>query len=104
MNSLNAIADSAPVDPAGTLQVEIEPDSSRFADQILVGHQTPAATIRAVVAIVANHEVVPGGDHAVGGNPLLEGGIVRVALTLRAGLIAQIATVGGFADPFAIAE
>src|SRR3981081_1075881 len=39
---------------------EIEPDEKRLSDDILVRNETPHAAVRAVVAVVAHHEIVPG--------------------------------------------
>src|SRR5690348_18451433 len=39
--------------------VEIEPDEKRLPDDVLVRHETPDATVRRVVAVVAHHEIVP---------------------------------------------
>src|SRR3954462_15214832 len=54
---LDASSDALPVDEARALRIQIEPDSRRLADQILLGDETPAATVFAVVAVVADHEV-----------------------------------------------
>src|SRR6185312_16528197 len=55
--SFDARADPIPERPAAALQVPIEPDSGRFADQVAFGHEAPDAPVRAVVAIVADHEI-----------------------------------------------
>src|SRR5690242_18601820 len=39
--------------------VEIEPDEKRLPDDVLVRHETPDATVRRIVAVVAHHEIVP---------------------------------------------
>src|SRR5258705_11423712 len=44
--------------------VEIEPDEKRLSDDILVRHETPHPAVRRVVAVVAHHEIVPGGHGA----------------------------------------
>src|SRR5215510_4957258 len=61
IRSLDSLADAAPVDLPGTLQIQIEPDSRSPADQILVRYQTPRAAVFAVVAVVADHEVIARG-------------------------------------------
>src|SRR6266571_370500 len=43
---------------------EIEPDEKRLPDDILVRYETPHAAVRRVVAVVAHHEIVPGGHGA----------------------------------------
>src|SRR5438445_2861103 len=44
---------------------EIEPDEKRLPDDILVRDETPHSAVRRVVAVVAQHEIVPG-RHAAG--------------------------------------
>src|SRR3954471_14811089 len=63
--SIDLGADATPVDEfrQRALRVEIEPDSRRLADQIRVGDEAPLAAIFAVVAIVADHEVLAGRNH-----------------------------------------
>src|SRR5689334_4694905 len=63
--SIDLGADAAPVDDLRqrALRVEIEPDSRRLADQILVGDVAPLAAVFAVVAIVADHQVLAGRHH-----------------------------------------
>src|SRR2546423_7517889 len=57
--SRNGGADAAPHGTAGAAQISIEPDPGRPADQVLLGHIAPAATVVAVVAIVAHHQIMP---------------------------------------------
>src|SRR3954464_8965074 len=59
----DAVADAAPIDDVGALRIKIEPDSSGLADQILVRHELPDATVAAVVPIVADHHVHAFRDH-----------------------------------------
>src|SRR5579872_1804808 len=54
-------ADAAPVRTACALEIPIEPDSRRLADQIVLGHEAPDTPVLAVVAIVAHHQVHAGG-------------------------------------------
>src|ERR1700688_1530457 len=55
---LDAAADPTPDRPAGAMQVPIEPDSGRFADQMILRNETPVAAIVTVIAIVADHQVL----------------------------------------------
>src|SRR5262249_11806405 len=48
--------------PPDTIAVPIEPDSGRFADQMVLGHETPRPSVGAVVAIVADHQILPRRD------------------------------------------
>src|SRR2546428_14008979 len=43
---------------------EIEPDEKRLPDYILVRYETPYSAVRRVVAVVAHHEIMPGGHGA----------------------------------------
>src|SRR5258706_814993 len=43
---------------------EIEPDEKGLPDDILVRHEPPHPAVRRVVAVVAHHEIVPGGHGA----------------------------------------
>src|SRR5436190_4295302 len=44
---------------------EIEPDEKRLPDDVLVRYETPHSAVRRIVAVVAHHEIVPGG-HGTG--------------------------------------
>ena len=37
----------------------MHPDTERLADQVVLGYETPTATVVAVVAVVAHHEILP---------------------------------------------
>src|ERR1035441_5813617 len=72
--------------PAGTMQVPIEPDSRRFADQMILGHETPVAPVGAVVAIITDHQVIAWGhDH-----------FARIAAVVLAGHRRLDALIGAF--------
>src|SRR5881396_2905598 len=43
---------------------EIEPDEKRLPDDVLVRYEAPHAAVRRIVAVVAHHEIVPGGHDA----------------------------------------
>src|SRR5207302_8810262 len=43
---------------------EIEPDEKGLPDDVLVRYETPHSAVRRVVAVVAHHEIVPGGHGA----------------------------------------
>src|ERR1700716_1994792 len=57
VTSLDCRTEPAPRRAARTLEVPIEPDSRRFADQIVLGHEAPHPPVLAVVPVVAHHEV-----------------------------------------------
>src|ERR1700691_2785667 len=48
----------AAVPPVPALPVPIEPDSGRLADQILFRHESPYPAVGAVVAIIADHQIM----------------------------------------------
>src|SRR5207237_907111 len=43
---------------------EIEPDEKGLPDDVLVRYETPHSAVRRVVAVVAHHEIMPGGHGA----------------------------------------
>src|ERR1700691_1963480 len=55
---LDAVPDAAPDRAAGAVQVPIEPDSGRFADQMILRHEAPVAPIVTIIAIIADHKVL----------------------------------------------
>src|SRR5262249_38802232 len=65
--SRNGRADPAPHGSAGAVQVPIEPDARGAADQVLLGHEAPTATVVTVAAVVAHHEVHARRHHPVKG-------------------------------------
>ena len=77
-----SVSYATPVDHPGALQVKIEPDPGGFADQILVGHQAPGAAVFAVVAVVADHHVMPCGHD-------VEDVVTAVAAALGLGVLAD---------------
>src|SRR5262245_62423662 len=89
------LADSLEVDHPAAAWIEIQPDSRRLADQILVGHVTPLAAVQAVVTVVADHQVMTGRND-------VEHLVAAVGRDLRRGFIAHPAT-GLFDDRPAIA-
>src|SRR5215510_4554325 len=55
--------------PDTTQLAEIEPDEKCPTDDILVGHESPHAAVRRIVAVVSHDEIVPRGHgacHALG--------------------------------------
>src|SRR5882762_1411751 len=59
LRSWNGGTDAAPDGTAGAAQIPIEPDPGRPADQVLLGHITPAAPVITVVTVVAHHQIMP---------------------------------------------
>src|SRR5438046_6997849 len=43
---------------------DIEPDEKGLPDDVLVRYETPHSAVRRVVAVVAHHEIMPGGHRA----------------------------------------
>src|SRR6266851_4858527 len=75
--SLYCGAESAPHRATGAFEVPIEPDSRRFADQVVLGHEAPDPTILTVVPVVAHHEVASGRNGGLECRPLTGRGVGR---------------------------
>src|ERR1700684_3011586 len=63
--SLDTPANTIPFWSTRAMQVPIEPDSGRFADQMILRHETPITPVITVVAIVADHQVIAGRHHDI---------------------------------------
>src|SRR5579872_3095738 len=59
---LDLVSYTPPNGSAAALQVPIEPNSGRLADQMVLRHESPVAAVGAVVAVVADHQVLTRGD------------------------------------------
>src|SRR4051812_16258760 len=64
LSSRYAISDGL-MNAADTAQVtQVHPHEECFSNNILVRHKAPVAAVRAVVAVVAHHEIVARRNHA----------------------------------------
>ena len=62
MRSVDALPMRLQSGPPDALQVPIEPDAARAADQIRLGHEAPDPAVGGIVAVVADHQVVARGN------------------------------------------
>src|SRR5258706_87551 len=81
---LYTLAEAAPVRPPGPAERQVQPDARRPTDQVVLGHEPPEASIQAVVAIVADHQILARGHHDV------VDGIVSVGQDATQGVVALV--------------
>src|SRR4051812_2377856 len=82
---LYTFADTMPVRPSRPPERQIEPDAGCPADQVVLGHESPETPVQAVVAVIADHEVLARRHHQVLDR------IVAIGLRTAHGLVALVA-------------